>query len=165
MTTRMKSICQSAFLTRDSVFIRSDAPLPAWFRFNYVEYDGWKALINVNSLALERTALATGWHFTYVASPIIRSASGISPQGAERRAIKKIMQAVDKAGVNSFETETITSRSLMGLHWVRIIVNPRQFRNDSFPKKPNPNHHPHVAEMSEAIFWRMADVGRQSKRL
>jgi hypothetical protein len=161
----MKSICQSAFLTKDSIFIRNDTSLPAWFRFNYVECDGWKALINVNSLALERTALATGWHFTYVAPSVVRSAYGISPQGAGRRSTKKIMQAVDKAGLNSFETATIASHSLMGLHWVQISVNPRHFSNGPFTEKPNPYHYPHVAETAAEIFWRMADVGRQSKAL
>ncbi len=165
MATRIKPIFQPAFLTKDSVFIRNDTPLPTWFRFSYVEYEGWRALVNVHSLALERTALATGWHFTYVASPIVRSAYGISPQGAGRRAIKKIMQVVDKTGVNSFETETIASSSLMGLHWVRIGVNPRRFSNDSLPERPNPYHYRYSAEMSEAIFWRMADVQRESKGL
>lgn len=161
----MKSICQSAYLTKDSIFIRNDTALPAWFRFNYVECDGWKALINVNSLALERTAVATGWHFTYIASAVVRSAYGISLQGAGRRAVKKIMQAVDKAGLNSFETATVASHSVMGLHWVQISVNPRHLSNGPFTEKPNPYDYPHVAETAAEIFWRMADVERQSKGL
>ena len=132
----MKSICQSAFLSKDSIFIRNDTSLPEWFRFNYVECDGWKALINVNSLALERTALATGWLFTDIAAPVFRSAYGISLQRAERRAMKKIMQAVDKAGLNSFEAATIASHSMMGLHWVQIGVNPRHLSTGPFTEKP-----------------------------
>jgi len=161
----MKSICQSAFLSKDSIFIRNDTPLPQWFRFNYVECDGWKALINVNSLALERTALATGWHFTYIAAPVVRSAYGISLEGSGRRAINKIMQAVDKTGLNSFETETIASQSMMGLYWVQISVNPRHLSGSPFPENPTPYHYPHVAETAAEIFWRMADVERQSKGL
>jgi hypothetical protein len=161
----VKSICQSAFLSKGSIFIRNDTPLPEWFRFNYVECDGWKALMDVNSLALERTALATGWHFTYIAAPVLRSAYGISLQGAGCRAIKKIMQAVDKAGLNSFETATIASQSMMGLYWVRISVNPRQLGDGPFTEKPNPYHYPHVAETAAEIFWRMADAERQSKGL
>ena len=161
----MKSICQSAFLSNDSIFIRNDTPLPAWFRFNYVECHGWKALVNVNSLALERTALATAWHFTYIAAPVVRSAYGISLQGAGRRAIKKIMQAVDKTGLNSFETATITSHSVMGLHWVQMSVHLRHLSNGPFTEKPNPYYYPHVAETASEIFWRMADVERQSKGL
>lgn len=158
-------MCQSAFLTKDSIFIRNDTRLPEWFRFNYVECDGWKALVNVNGLALERTALATGWHFTYIAAPVVRSAYGISLQGAGRRAIKKIMQAVDKTRLNSFETATIASQSMMGLHWVQISVNPRHLSDGPFTEKPNPYHYPHVAETEAEIFWRMADVERQRKGL
>jgi len=121
--------------------------------------------MDVNSLALERTALATGWHFTYIAAPVVRSAYGTSLQGAGRRAIKKIMQAVEKAGLNSFETATIASQSMMGLHWVQISVDPRHLSNGPFTEQPNPYHYPHVAETAAEIFWRMADVERQSKGL
>lgn len=119
--------------------------------------------MNVNSLALERTALATGWHFTFIVSPVVRSAYGISLQGAGRRAVKKIMEAVDKTGLNSFETATIASESMMGLYWVQISVNPRHLSNGPVTEKSNPYHYPHVAETSAEIFWRMADIERQKK--
>jgi hypothetical protein len=52
-----------------------------------------------------------------------------------------------------------------GVHWVRIRVNPRHLSNDPLPEKPNPYHYPHLAETAAEIFWRMADVERQSKGL
>ena len=152
--------CPSS-VSAGSIFIRNDAPLPCWFRFNYEECDGWKQLFDANSYALERTALPTGWHFSYIASAVICRAWGVTRQSALHRALQEVMDKVQRSGCNSFEIASIAPHDLIVLHSVRVTANPRHFSPSPFLSNAGPHYYPHT-DVGK-IFWRAAEAEPQIK--
>ena len=148
-----------------SIFIRNDAPLPPWFRFNYEEYSGWKRLIEANSLALERTAIATGWHFSYIASAVTCSAWALARKSALRRALQKVMGGVSACGYNSFEIAEVTAHRVLLVHTVKVIANPRNLSHGPFLNIADPRLYRSSTKDVEAIFWRAAEGQPEVKGL
>jgi hypothetical protein len=141
------------------------APLPSWFQFKYVECGGWKQLIDANSLALERTALATGWHFSYIASTVNSKACGITRDSALHKAFNKVMERVSRSGFNSFEIVGITAQPFLLLYSVRVTARPRHFGPSPFLRPLDPRSYSHGTEDADEIFWRAADGHPQIKGL
>jgi hypothetical protein len=156
--------CPSS-VSAGSIFIRNDAPLPCWFRFNYGECDGWKQLFDANSYALERTALPSGWHFSYIASAVVCRAWGVTRRSALQRALKKVMNKVQRSGCNSFEIASIAPHDLIVLHSVRVTANPRHFSPSPFLRNGGFRYYPHAIEEVGEIFWRAAEAEPQIKAI
>jgi hypothetical protein len=77
-----------------SIFITAATTLPSWLRFNYEHYGAWRKLIEANSYTLERTALAGGWHFSYIMPAVQHAAWGLSLQSAVQRATENVFNLV-----------------------------------------------------------------------
>jgi hypothetical protein len=150
-------------LSPGAIFIRNDSQLPSWFRFGYEECEGWKRLADANSLALERTAIAAGWHYAYLASAVVCSAVGMSGQDAQRRALRKVMARMNSTGFNSFEIAEWRAGNYLAVRTLRLAVYPRHLSPDPILKKPEPYSYPGVSEAVEPIFWRASDMQRQIK--
>lgn len=150
-------------LSPGAVFIRNDSQLPSWFRFRYEECEGWKRLADANSLALERTAIAAGWHYAYIASAAVCSAVGMTGQDAQWRALRKVMARMNSTGFNSFEIAERRAGNYLAVRTVRLTIYPRHLSPDPILKKTGPYSYPGVSEAVEAIFWRASDVQPQIK--
>jgi hypothetical protein len=152
-----------SLLSTGSIFIREDAPLPGWFRFNYEERGGWRQLFDVNSYAFERLALMMGWHFFYILPAVRYKVYGLSREAVIRTALSKAMTAVGRSGFNSLEIAEFSTRSLTVLHSAYIEVNPRHLRPTPLLIDPKPYHHAYSVAEFEPIFWRAAQVPPQAK--
>ena len=146
-----------------AIFIRGDSQLPSWFRFVYEDCEGWKRLVDVNSLALERTAIATGWHYAYIASAIVCSAVGMTGHDAQRRALRKVLEQMNGTGFNSFEISERRAGNYLAVRTVRLAIHPRHLSTDPSLKKTAPYSYPGASEDVEAIFWRASEVQPQVK--
>ena len=150
-------------LSPGAIFIRNDTQLPSWFRFGYEECEGWKRLVDANSLALERTAIAVGWHYAYLAGAVVSGAVGITGQYAQRRALRKVLASMNRTGFNSFEIAELKTGDYLAVRTVRLAIYPRHLSPDPILKKPEPYSYLRVSEAVEAIFWRASDVQPQVK--
>lgn len=146
-----------------AIFIRDDSQLPSWFRFGYAECEGWKRLADANSLALERTAIAAGWHYAYIASAIVCSAVGMTCQDAQRRTLRKVMARMNSTGLNSFEIAERRAGNYLAVRTLRLAIYPRHLSTDPILKRTAPYSYPGASKAVEAIFWRAADVQPQGK--
>lgn len=158
MTTEAKSTCNLNSLSRGTLFIRDDVPLPSRFRFQYRECLGWKQLFDVNNSVLERSALDAGWHFASIASLVTSTGWGTTRQSAVRRALGKIMETVNGEGFNSFEINGIAVRGFLSIHWARLRAIPRHVSPSPFLKNLDSLYYPRVTDNAEEIFWRASEV-------
>jgi hypothetical protein len=154
---------QANSLSVGSVLIKSDIPLPKWFRFNCEDDGRWKKLFDADSHAVERTALAVGWHFSFIAKAVKCTALGLTRQSATQRAGRKLKELAGGSGFNSLEITEIAARRWVGLHHVTVVANPRHLQPTPFLQRPVPHDYPHHIEDSEEIFWRAAEVQPQIK--
>ncbi len=150
-------------LSPGTIFIRSDSQLPPWFRFGYEECEAWKRLADANGLALERTAIAAGWHYAYFASAVVCSGVGMTGQDAQRRALRKVMARMNSTGFNSFEIAERRAGNYLAVRTVRLSIYPRHLSTDPIVKKTVSYSYPGVSNAVEAIFWRASDVQPQVK--
>jgi hypothetical protein len=150
-------------LSAGNIFIKDGTPLPTWFRFPCEEYAGWKKLLEANGDALERTAVETGWHFSYIVTEVTQRAFGLDRESAEESAVKEVMKLVERFGFNSIEITQIAAHQLFALHWVRIVANPRNLKASPFLEDPRPYYYPRSVGDVENIFWRALEVQRQIK--
>lgn len=145
---------QAYSLSVGSVLFKSDMPLPKWFRFNCEDYGRWKKLFDADSHAVERTALAVGWHFSYIAKAVRCSAFGLTRQSAMRRAAKKLMEMAGVSRFNSLEITEIRARRWVGLYHATVVAHPRHLQPTPFLRDAVPYHYPPHIE----IYWRAAEV-------
>jgi hypothetical protein len=150
-------------LSPGAVFFRNDTQLPSWFRFGYEECEGWKRLVDANSLALERTVIAAGWHYAFIASAVVCSAVGMTGHDAQRRALRKVMARMNGTGFNSFEIAEWKVGNYLALRTVRLAISPRHLSPDPILKKTELYSYPGVSKAAQAIFWRASDVQPQAK--
>jgi len=165
MTVGKKVGCGPSDISIGSVFIREDAPLPDWLGFNYQECGVWKQLVDADGLALERSAVETGWHFSYLASAVVSKRWGGTPQSALRRALKNVMEVMGRTGFNSFEISGMTARKLLFWYSARLTASPRHLSPSPFLKSFNPHFFQHVTTEQASIFWHAADAEPQVKGL
>jgi hypothetical protein len=150
-------------LSVGSVLIKSAIPLPKWFRFNCEDYGGWKKLFDADGHAVECTAVAVGWHFSYIAKPVKCSAFGLTRQSATQKAVRKLMEMAGASAFNSIEITQIAARRWVGMYHAGVVAHPRHLQPTPFLEDPVPRYYPHDREDIEAIFWRAAEVEPQIK--
>ena len=158
MTTRDRAHSLSV----GTVLIKSDIPLPKWFRFNYEDYGRWKKLFDADSRAVERTALAAGWHFSYIAKAVKCTAFGLTRQSATQRAVRRLMEMAGVSGFNSVEITEIAVR-WVGLYHATVVAHPRHLQPTPFLQDPVSHYYPHDIQDIAEIFWRAAEVEPQVK--
>ena len=138
-------------------------PLPTWFRFNCEDYGRWKKLFDADSHAVERTALAVGWHFSYIAKAVKCTAFGLTRQSAMQRAARKLMEMAGVSRFNSLEITEMAARRWVGLYHATVAAHPRHLQPDTLPPGSRSPYYPHHTEDVEEIYWRAADVEPQIK--
>jgi hypothetical protein len=121
-----------------SVWIKSDARLPESARFESKQYGHWKLLTRMDGFAVERSLSEAGWHFLFMVPGITIGALSSSRNGAIRRALKRILAAVEEQDFNGLEIVEITTRSFLGLHYARVVAHPRQVQNSPFVRDLDP---------------------------
>ena len=149
-------------LSVGSTLIKGGISLPNWFRFNYEEYDGWKKLFDADGHAVERTAIAVGWRFSYIMPGLERVALGLTSQSATHRAIKRVMDRARLTGFNSLEITRVALRRFLGLYRVTLVAHSRHLQPTPFLNDTGPRHYPRVEDVDE-IRWRAAEVAPQVK--
>lgn len=154
---------QSYSLSVGSVLIKSDISLPKWFRFDCEDYGRWKKLFDVDSHAVERTALAVGWHFSYLAKAVKCTAFGLTRWSAMQRAARKLVEMAGVSSFNSLEITEIAARRWVGLYHATVGAHPRHLHRTPFLQDPVPYHYPRHIEDMEEIYWRAAEVEPQIK--
>jgi hypothetical protein len=89
----------------------------------------------------------------------------VTRQSAVHRALKEVMDKVQRSGCNSFEIASIAPHDLIVLHSVRVTANPRHFSLSPFLRNARPDyyHYPHAIEDVGKIFWRAAEAEPQIK--
>ena len=149
-------------LSVGSILIKGGTSLPDWFRFNYEEYDGWKKLLDADGHGVERTALATGWRFSYIMPALESGAFGLTRESATHRALKRVMKLARLTDFNSLEITKIVVRRLLGLHHVTLLAHLRHLQATPFLTNGGSYHYPHI-EDAEEIFWQAAELEPQVK--
>ena len=154
---------QAHSLSVGSVLIKSDIPLPKWLRFNCEDYGEWKKLFDADSHAVERTALAVGWHFSYIAKTVKCTAFGLTRQSAMQRAVRKLKEMAGGFAFNSMEITEIEARRWVGVYHAAVVAHPRHLHRTPFLQDPVPHYYPHDIQDIAEIFWRAAEVDPQVK--
>jgi hypothetical protein len=124
---------------------------------------GWKKLFDADGHAVERTALAVGWYFSYIAMAVKCAALGLAQQSATQRAMSKLLKMSGVCGFNALEITEIATRRWVGLCHATVVAHPRHLQPTPFLQRPVPHDYPHHIEDSEEIFWRAAEVQPQIK--
>jgi hypothetical protein len=135
-----------------SVWIKSEARLPESVRFESKQYGHWKLLTRMDGFAVERSLSEAGWYFLFMVPGITIGALSSSRNGAIRRALKRILTAVEEQDFNGLEIVEITTRSFLGLHYARVVAHPRQVKNSPFVRDLDPYHVTRTVWDSERIL-------------
>jgi len=135
-----------------SVLIKSDTRLPEAARFPSKQYGPWKLLTRIDGFAVERRLSEAGWHFLFMVPGITIGALSSSRKGAIRRALKRILTAVEQQHFNGLEIVEITTKRFLGLHYARVVTHPRQVKNSPFVRDLDPYHVTRTVWDSERIL-------------
>jgi hypothetical protein len=87
----------------------------------------------------------------------------VTRQSALHRALKEVVNKVQRSGCNSFEIASIAPHDLIVLHSVRVTANPRHFSPSPFLSNAGLRYYPHAIEEVGKIFWRAAETEPQIK--
>jgi len=103
------------------IFVMDRLLLPAALRFQGRRYsDGWRLLNSLKSNDIELRARDCGWNFIFLAEGRRRTALGFGRAWSLRKAMNKLLKEARENAFNSVEVTEITSRQLLGLHWVSV---------------------------------------------
>jgi hypothetical protein len=148
-----------------SVLIKSDAQLPQSVSFGSKQYGAWKLLTGVDGFAVERRLSEVGWHFFFVVPETKAAAVSSTRHGAVRKALEKVMVAVEAQNFNGLEIVGITLKHFLRLHCVRIVAHPRYIKHSPFLRDLDPHHVSRNAWDFKRVLRRRGQIGRTSKAI
>jgi hypothetical protein len=148
-----------------SVMIKSGARLPESAPFESKPYGHWKLLAGVDGFAVERTLSEAGWHFFFMVPETRAAAISSTPQGAVRKALKKMTAAIEAQDYNALEIVGITTKRFLGLYYARVVAHARHFKQSPYLRDLDPHYVPRNVWDFKQVLRRRAQIGRTSKAI
>jgi|SRR5581483_5267236 len=148
-----------------SVLIKSSARLPESVRFESKQYGHWKVLAGVDGFAVERALSEVGWHFFFIVPETRAAAVSWTPQGAARKALKKVTMAIEAKNFNALEIAEITTKHFLGLYYTRVVAHAREVKGSPFLRDLDPYYTPRNVWDFKQVLRRRAQIGRTSKAI
>jgi hypothetical protein len=146
-----------------SVMIKSGARLPESAPFESKPYGHWKLLAGVDGFAVERTLSEAGWHFFFMVPETMASAVSSTPQGAVRKALKKVTAAIETQDYNALEVVGITTKRFLGLHYATVVAHARHSKHSPYLRDLDPHYVPRNVWNFKQALRRRGQIGRTSK--
>ena len=146
-----------------SVLVKSDVRLPDSAGFESKHFGPWTLLTKADGFEVGRALSEAGWHFFFMVPEITFGALSVKPNKAMRAALKKVFAAVEKQGFNALEIVEVTAKSILGLHYVKIVAHARHVKNSPFLRDLDPHHVPRGVWNGKGVLRRRAEIGRMVK--
>jgi|SRR5215469_922288 len=146
-----------------SVLIKSDARLPESLHFEAKQLGAWKVLTEANGFEVERKLSEVGWQFFFMVPEVRIGRLAYDRKKGLRRALKKLVSAVETQNYNALEIVEINTRSFLGLSYVEVVAHPRHVKNSPFLRDPDPNHVPRNVWHFKGLLRRRSEVGLMRK--
>ena len=102
---------------------------PQWQVEGYSADSRWSRLVKtIDNKQLESELASAGWTFFFMATTITTRAFGFSRPRMLNAAMARLMAAVTLHKCNCVEIDDISTRSFLGLPYVRIAAHPRHIQ-------------------------------------
>ena len=144
------------------IFIQGDIPVPPTFHA-FESYGCWRRLLFPPLRRAERMALAAGWHFVFVMTPVQGRGLGRSRVTATDHALANITQRVSTRGCNALEISDVQIQKTFGLYHLNVAGYCRHLAQSPFLRPLDPHQYAEDIQEFEQIFWRASRVPREIK--
>ncbi|MFB3915930.1 MAG: hypothetical protein ACE14M_04335 [Terriglobales bacterium] len=141
---------QVAGITRGSILVKCDAPLPVGITTQQDHLPGWK-LISADAARLARAATESRLHLFYFVGPTEGSAFAFRREKAVQKALARALKAGNKRGRNALEVTQLKTRNFLGLHHASLTIQIRHLQSSPFGFEAQPSP-PQVAVASAGIM-------------
>ena len=146
-----------------SVLIKSKLRLPESVPFAPKQYGSWRLLAGADGFAVERKLSEAGSNFFFLVPELRRSALSSNRSKALRRALKKIVSTTEAQNFNALEIVEVTTRRFLGLHYAKVVANPRHIKRSPFLRDLDPYHVSRNVWGFKGVLKRRAQIGHSSK--
>lgn len=146
-----------------SVLIKSNASLPDSVQFESKRYRSWSLLTEADGFQVGRTLSDVGWHFLFMVPEVRTGALSSNRNRGLRKALKKVLSAIEAQRLNAMEIAEINTRRLLGLSYVEIVAYPRHVKNSPFLRDLDPNYVPRNVWNFKQVLRRRAQISPTSK--
>lgn len=124
------------------VMIREGIPLPMSLQVEQRRAGDWSLVLSGDATALSRKLIEAGWNFFFLAPAIDSAAVALNPHRALVKALKRVVQEVERKGFNAVEIADVQTRRRLGLWSAKIKAHPRHIRKSPYIKELDPYHYP-----------------------
>lgn len=146
-----------------SVLIKSDASLPDSLQFESKRYGSWNLLSGADGFQVGRRLSDVGWHFFFMVPEVRNGVLSSNRNRGLRKALKKILSAIEAQSFNAVEIAEINTRRLLGLSYVEIVAYPRHVKNSPFLRDLDASYVPRNVWNFKQVLRRRAQISPTSK--
>jgi hypothetical protein len=112
-----------------TLLVQDGTPLPEAFVIETAaQTAGWSAIENSSGARLGRGLETAGWTFFYLADEIRVRGFGFEEPSRLHRAVRKVIQAVQRQGCNCLEITQVHRKSFLGLPSVNMVAHARHIQ-------------------------------------
>jgi len=158
-------IATTADVRAGSVLIKSDARLPESARFESKQYGHWNVFVGMDGFAVERALSEAGWHFFFLVPETRAAAVSNTPQGAMRKALRKMTVAIEAQNFNALEIMGVTTKRFLGLCYARVVAHARHAKHSPYLRDIDRHHVPRNVWDFKQALRRRGQIGHTSKAI
>ena len=123
-----------------SVLIQRDAALPDSAQFECKRYGSWNLLTEANGFEVGRTLSHARWHFFFMVPEVSTGAFSSNRRVGLRKALKKVLAAVEAQNWNAVEIAEIRTRSFLEWNCIQVVAYARHVNNSPFLPEFDPHY-------------------------
>ena len=116
-----------------TILVEEGTPMPDSLLVSTQPYGaGWSSVENLTRSQLGAGLEAAQWTFFYMAGEIRGIGFGFAEQSRMRRAVRKVIQAVNLQHCNCLEITQVRNRSFWGMPSVTMVAHARQIQQSRY---------------------------------
>ena len=121
-----------------SVLLRRDAALPDSAQFECKRYGSWNLLTKANGFEVGRSLSDARWHFFFMVPEVRTGAFSSNRRLGLRKALNKVLAAVEVQSFNAVEITEIRTRRFLGWNYIQVVAYARHVNNSPFLREFDP---------------------------
>ena len=115
-----------------TILIERNATMPESLRLEGSAYSsGWRSVSNHDLNGLDAEIHKAGWTFFFMAGEIKITAFGFDKEGAERRAVNRVIRNAESHKCNCVEITEVSAKSFLGMPYVKVNAHSRHIQDGS----------------------------------
>jgi hypothetical protein len=141
-----------------SILIQRDAALPGSAQFECKRYGSWNLLTEVG-----RSLSDARWHFFFMVPEVRTGAFSSTRRLGLRKALNKVLAAVEVQSFNAVEIAEIRTRGFLGWNYIQVVAYARHVNSTPFLREFDPHYPSRNVWDFKQVHRRRAQIGPSHK--